>query len=60
MIVELRMYPPLIGCAYHGPDQPSGEKQLHAHDDERGRQAENQVAGQDIQNKVGQSEQTSA
>ncbi|MCS3347738.1 hypothetical protein [Parabacteroides distasonis] len=50
----------LIGCSYHCPDQPSGKEQLNAHDNERCYPAEELVAEQDIQGKVGQSEQTSA
>ncbi|EXZ41746.1 hypothetical protein M076_5138, partial [Bacteroides fragilis str. 2-F-2 len=40
--------------------QPSGKEQLNAHDKERCHPAEELVAEQDIQGKVGQSEQTSA
>ncbi|MEY8590964.1 hypothetical protein AALK14_05880 [Butyricimonas hominis] len=52
--------PVLIGSAYHRPDQPSGDDQLYAHDDERPYPAEQLIAEQGIQRKVGQSEQTSA
>ena len=38
----------LIGSAYHRPDYPSGDNQLHAHDNKRRYPSEQMIAEQDV------------
>lgn len=50
----------LIGSAYHRPDYPSGDNQLHAHDNKRRYPSEQMIAEQDVLGKNGNPCQTFA
>lgn len=50
----------LIRCAYHCPNEPTGNDQLHADDDKRRYPSEQMTAKQHVQREVRQSEKTPA